>query len=110
MTTKGKTLDDLFRQRNRVIRVEDGQVVYHCLLMTTIRRMRYDFEQRVGVLYLPAGVCTDMSGAIQFFKKIDPEVHQIQTYSGEQRDTIYTRTGKQWEALRGPRNVEAPAG
>src|SRR5260370_37596907 len=76
MPAKGRTLDeiDLFSKRNRVIRVEDGQVIYHCLLMTTIRRMRYDFEQRLGVVYLPEGCCTDMTRAIQFFKKIDPEV------------------------------------
>jgi len=101
MTTKAReALDDadLFRKRNRVIRVEDGQVVYHCLLMTTVRRMSYDFERRVGALYLPEGVCTDMGGAIQFFKRIDPEVEQIQTYAGPERDTISTRTGKQWEA------------
>lgn len=101
MTTKARAaLDDrdLFSKRNRVIRVEDGQVIYHCLLMTTIRRMSYDFERRLGVLYLPEGVCTDMTGAIRFFTRIDPEVQQIQTYAGPERDTIYTRTGKQWEA------------
>jgi hypothetical protein len=48
-------------------------------LVTSVHQIVYDFEQRVGVVYMPPSCCTDMDGAIQFFKRIDPKVRQIQT-------------------------------
>jgi hypothetical protein len=41
-----------------------------------------------------------MSGCINLFRAIDPDVRRIETYSGGLRDTFYERNGEdQWRAL-----------
>ena len=58
----------------------------------------YDFEERLGVIVIADGECTDMTGCCAMFKRIDPNVRQIQTVAGEELDTVYTRTDTGWEA------------
>lgn len=84
-----------------VIDRSDIPGVWHGGVQCDVRRLVYDFELLVGALYLPRGDCTDMSGCIRMFEAIDSRVCQIQTYSGEARDTIYDRTSGEWRAYGG---------
>ena len=60
--------------------------------------LAYDLRSHTGHLYLPAMTCTDMSGCIALFQRIDPGVQAIQTWSGARLDTRYVRNGEQWAA------------
>jgi len=65
-----------------------------------VRNLAYDFESRTGRLDMPPVCCCDMSGCINLFRAIDPDVRRIETYSGGLRDTFYERNGEdQWRAL-----------
>jgi hypothetical protein len=42
-----------------------------------------------------------MSGCIEIFESLDPEVRQIETFSGDEPDTMYARDrGGKWRAYR----------
>lgn len=67
---------------------------FHDKLQCFVLELKYDYEQRIGIAILGNDQsCTDMSGCIETFKAIDPEVKQIQTYAdrGRRADVIYTR-------------------
>jgi hypothetical protein len=98
---------DLFAGRG-LVRTDDGET-YHCELMTPVRRMTYEFEQRLGVLYLPPYCCTDMAGAIALFRRLDPEVQQVQTFAGSERDTVYALVGTALVATEAPDAADAPS-
>lgn len=66
-------------------------------LVTSVRRLEYDFELRAGFLYLPPSCCTDMGGCIKLFQAIDPEVSLIYTFEGGVQGTIYERVGTIYE-------------
>lgn len=66
-----------------------------------VRELTYDFKQRTGRLDLEDGSCTDMKGCIELFKRIDPEVHSIETIAGGRKDTKYHLTDGKWEAWTG---------
>jgi hypothetical protein len=40
----------------------------------------------------------DMSGCLKLFTSIDPGVQIIETFAGDKSDTIYKRTGTDWES------------
>jgi hypothetical protein len=63
-----------------------------------VRTLEYDFRSKAGVLTLENGSCTDMSGCIGLFKKIDPGVVRILTIAGGRRDTGYVLVDGKWEA------------
>jgi hypothetical protein len=44
------------------------------------------------------GNCCDMDGCVAVFTAIDPQVCAIATFSGINKDTVYTRYGERWEA------------
>jgi hypothetical protein len=68
-------------------------------LQTAVHSIAYDFDLRVGVIEMPAHYCCDMSGAIAYFKKIDPDVRQVQTYEARVADIVYTLTDEgEWLA------------
>lgn len=65
--------------------------------------MKYDWTNRTGYLYMEEGHCADCTGCIDLFRKIDPEVATIFTYSGDNEDTVYwaeahLETGRLWWA------------
>jgi hypothetical protein len=68
------------------------------LLVTRVTAIHYDRESRVGELVMPTGCCCDMTGAIRLFERIDPDVEQIQTFSGDEHDVIYTKSEAGWFA------------
>jgi hypothetical protein len=68
-------------------------------LVTSVNRIEYDFDEKVGAVYMPESYCTDMHGAIEFFKKIDSRVRQVQTFSGDVADIVYWLDDeKKWNA------------
>ncbi|SEP45341.1 hypothetical protein SAMN02990966_06494 [Rhodospirillales bacterium URHD0017] len=60
-------------------------------IMCDVRGIAYDFERRIGRLYMAEDNCCDMSGCIEFFSGIDPDVRRIETFAGEVPDTVYIR-------------------
>lgn len=62
-------------------------------LQCHVRAIAYDLTTRTGWLELPDMDCTDMRGAIEFFKDIDPNVRRI--FAG---DVEYLFDGVVWHA------------
>jgi hypothetical protein len=79
-----------------------NDVVFREDVQCFVRDLGYDFRTKVGVLYLEDGGCTDMSGCIRLFKKIDPDVQTILTIAGRRRDTAYLRDDDHWRAVSAP--------
>ena len=75
-----------------------SEQIYRRDLGTNVIKLEYDFANRVGTLYMPELCCTDMTGTIALFKRIDPEVEEIHTISGEKPDVIYVGKKNQWYA------------
>ena len=50
-------------------------------------------------IYMEAGNCCDMAGAIELAKVISPGVDKIATFSGIEPDTVYRRVSGKWEAF-----------
>jgi len=90
-----KNADDRSTGENDMIFRDDVQ----CFVKT----LNYDFKTRVGQLFLEDRSCTDMSGCIGLFKKIDPDVRAIQTIAGKRRDTYYAIIDGEWQARTDPR-------
>jgi hypothetical protein len=72
--------------------------LFHVGMVTDVRSIAYDFESRVGIVYMPENCCTHMTGAIEVFEQIDPKVRQVQTFAVDVPDTVYTRAAKEWTA------------
>jgi hypothetical protein len=79
-----------------------ADVVFREDVQCFVRTLEYDFKSKSGVLRLEDGSCTDMSGCIGLFKKIDPEVVKILTVAGHRKDTAYIRTDDGWQAREAP--------
>jgi len=60
-------------------------------LCTLVDSISYDVRKRIGTVKMPRTCCTDMSGAIDLFERIDPKVERIETYAGGRRDTFHIR-------------------
>ena len=65
----------------------------------------FDFAEHQARLMLPAGHCTDMQGAIEFCRGVDPAVVAIATFSGDHLDTRYRKGDNGWQAYGPPRAV-----
>jgi hypothetical protein len=69
-------------------------------LCCSVRSITYDFQTRTGRLDMPPITCCDMTGCINFFRAINPQVRRIETYAGGRRDTFYQRNEQnQWCAI-----------
>lgn len=75
--------------------------VFHPQFKTRVSRIEYDFSERTGHVVMDAGCCTDMSGTIEFFQKIDPKVKFIVTWAEHVADTTYRKRGAKWTAWLG---------
>jgi hypothetical protein len=67
-------------------------------LGTCIWSLSYDAHTRTGTIEMPEGSCTDISGAIALFTRIDPAVVRVITKAGGKLDTsfvtdVYCRLG-----------------
>jgi hypothetical protein len=81
------------RARRRTIR--DG--IWHPGLMCHLLHLEYDCRRGIGKLYFPSGNCCDCAGAIKLFENIDPDVQRIETWSGNDPDTVYDRSAGKWD-------------
>lgn len=57
------------------------------------------FIAHTAEVWMPDGSCTDMSGAINYFTALDPDVKSIITWSGGRADTSYVRGPDGWTAI-----------
>lgn len=64
---------------------------YSIELMCNVISLNYDFGRRAGRVVLDEHGSTDMSGAINYFRRIDPDVIEIATFRGEKPDVVYRR-------------------
>lgn len=67
-----------------------NEKLYHPQLQCVVYEIRYFFKLKLGILIMGDNSCCDMTGCINFFKNIDSNIQQIQTFAGETRDTIYS--------------------
>jgi hypothetical protein len=58
----------------------------------------YDFCTHTGKLHLADGDNCNMTGCIELFQSIDPQVRNILIYSREEEDTSYRKTNTSWES------------
>lgn len=65
-------------------------------LQTFVKKITYDVVLHVGVIYMPGWCCTDMRGAIEFFKRIDRNVQLIECIAEERPRYGYVRHGEEW--------------
>lgn len=72
---------------------------FHETLVCHPVKVAYYFAHKRGELMLRANECCDMTGCINLFKKIDPEVNDIQTWSGSELDTRYVLFDGKWRAI-----------
>lgn len=56
-----------------------------------VDRLEYDFNKRIGRLFMPKDNCCDMSGCVAMFERIDPHVKRIETFAAGKPDTMYGR-------------------
>ncbi len=56
-------------------------------------RIEYNSETRTGTIWIKPYCTTDMGGAIELFRWIDPEVRQVQVYAGREPDITYMHVG-----------------
>lgn len=69
---------------------------FHPGMVTTVRRVAYDFATHTGELHMPAGCCCDMTGCVRYFGRIGRGVKLIRCFAGDVHRYNYERTGKQW--------------
>jgi len=63
-------------------------------LSCCVYAMQYLFPEKVGFITFATGECCDMTSCLSLFKAIDPKIRQIQTYSGDKKDTCYLLSEK----------------
>ena len=78
---------------------EPTRAIWDKRLKCNVVSLTYDFRSRTGQLYLLDGDCCDMTGCVDLFEAIDPTVTAIDTYSGDEADTVYRKQGTEWRAL-----------
>lgn len=61
------------------------------LMQCFVESVHYDFDTRIGTAVLRDGGCTDMSGTIKTFIRLNPKVQQIRVYTDDGLDIVYRR-------------------
>jgi hypothetical protein len=69
------------------------------ILQANVEKVVIDFEEHCVELHLEAGNFCDMTGAIEIATEFDSEVTCIQTYSGTESDTAYSKIAGEWSAF-----------
>lgn len=59
----------------------------------------YDYIKRNGLMILQADGCTDMTGCIEYFQRIDPDVEHIVTWSDGAGKTVYRKLAGEWRGV-----------
>lgn len=74
--------------------------MHHKKLKTDVERLDHNFDQHETRIFMPRGCCTDMSGAINLARRIDPGVRSVLTFAAGRPDTAYRRhEDGLWEAF-----------
>lgn len=63
-----------------------------------VKSISYDYDAKRGRLNMEERNCCDMSGCIDLFTRIDPDVNRIHTYTGNTPDTYYIHKRGEWTA------------
>jgi hypothetical protein len=69
-------------------------------LVTRALKLEYDYVAQTGRLYQPAACHTDMTGVIDLFKHIHPDVERIETFADGKPDNLCTLNNGKWTAGR----------
>jgi hypothetical protein len=72
--------------------------IHHPELMCAIVSIEYNFHQRELLVYMNGSSCTYMSGVIEYAKRLDRYVKQIQTFCDGKPDTCYVLVNRTWKA------------
>lgn len=78
---------------------KQGGPVFSETLACYVISVYYNFFAQRGNLYLLENNVPDMSGCLQLFRSIDPNVKDIDVFSGDELDTVYTKYHGQWISL-----------
>jgi len=60
-------------------------------LQWAVNGLAYSFANHFGKLAMYERCCCDMSGCINLFRRIDPDVACIETWAGRELDTCYRK-------------------
>lgn len=71
---------------------------FHEELMCFPSVAMYDFPTRTLLLKIVSGGCTHMAGAIEFAKRIAPDVVKVIMVNELGAEVHYIRTGQEWQA------------
>ncbi|QKC99198.1 hypothetical protein EB231_35010 [Mesorhizobium sp. NZP2298] len=71
---------------------------FHDTMQCYVRSVAYDFYTGVGTVFMEEDSCTDMSGCIDVFERMDSKVRRIETYAGARQDTTYIKVNCEWIA------------
>jgi hypothetical protein len=74
---------------------------FHEGVQCYVENVSYDFRTRTGRIDMPEGSHTDMTGAIDLIRAIDPEARRIETFADGKPDTTYVHADKRdhWQAI-----------
>ena len=67
-------------------------------LMCCLLKVVVEYDMELVKLMLYPNNCTDMTGAINFSKRLMPNVRTIQTISGRIKETVYILEDSGWKA------------
>ena len=67
-------------------------------LKCEVSRIEIIPAMRLVRFWLPALNCTDMGGAIRVATRHCPAVSRIETFAGNEPDTVYMKSGDAWQA------------
>jgi hypothetical protein len=79
--------------------INSTEAVWDERLMCHVVALDYVFSSHTGQLFMSDGGCCDMTGCVALFAGIDPQVTAIDTYSGDEIDTMYRKDGNAWTAF-----------
>lgn len=72
---------------------------FHPDLMCGLNRVREEKNTQTVIMYFPEYHCCDMGGAIIVAERFNPDVRNIQTYSGDRTDTFYQKVDNEWRSF-----------
>jgi hypothetical protein len=79
---------------------DETKLPFNPELSCSVSKIQVDFASHTGTLMMADGNCCDMTGCINFFLSIDPNIKRIDTYAGHEPDTCYERDYRyRWRAI-----------
>jgi len=72
---------------------------FHKRVRAFVHSVTYNFETRIGTIWLQDGGSSDFTGSIETIKQIDPEARRVEVYRNDQLDIIYAGAGSEWKSF-----------